>query len=312
MKRVLITGSNGLLGQKITELFSRSKKYEILNTSVEDKPFLPNVDNFHYRQLDITSRSSVLKLIDDILPEVIINTAAVTNVDLCETERALAWRINVKGVENLVYAAKMIGAKIIHFSTDYVFDGKNGPYHESDRPNPLSYYGRTKLASENLLLTSGIPHTIVRTMVLYGVANQVKNNFALWLVDNLGEGKQVRVVGDQICNPTLVDDLAYAVLKIVEFNRDGLYHIAGNDLVSRYDFAVELAKKFKFDKKLIIPIKTSILKQPAPRPMKSGFIILKAETELSIKMSGVEQGLTVFRNQLINARSVDDDPDFMF
>lgn len=300
MNRILITGSNGLLGQKITEIFSRSKKYGILNTSVEEKSFLSNIDTFHYRQLDITKRSSVMKLIDDFLPEVIINTAAVTNVDLCETERALAWRINVTGVENLTYAAKMVGAKIIHFSTDYVFDGKNGPYDETDRPNPLSYYGRTKLASENLLYTSGLAYTIVRTMVLYGVANQVKNNFALWLVDNLGESKQVRVVDDQICNPTFVDDLAYAVLKIVESNRNGLYHIAGNDLVSRYDFAVQLAKKFNFDKKLIVPIKTSILKQPAPRPMKSGFIILKAETELSIKMSDIEQGLTVFRNQLVN------------
>ncbi len=308
MNRILITGSNGLLGQKITGIFSRSKEYEILNTSIEEKSFLPNIDTFHYRQLDITKRSSIIKLIDDFLPDVIINTAAVTNVDLCETERALAWRINVTGVENLIYAAKMVGAKIIHFSTDYVFDGINGPYDETDRPNPLSYYGRTKLASENLLFTSGLEYTIVRTMVLYGVANQVKNNFALWLVNNLSSGKQVRVVDDQICNPTLVDDLAYAILKIVEFNHDGLYHIAGNDLVSRYDFAVQLAKKFNFNKKLIVPIKTSLLKQPAPRPMKSGFIILKAETELSIKMSDIEQGLTVFRNQLVNTPNEFENP----
>ncbi len=308
MNRILITGSNGLLGQKITGIFSRSKEYEILNTSIEEKSFLPNIDTFHYRQLDITKRSSIIKLIDDFLPDVIINTAAVTNVDLCETERALAWRINVTGVENLIYAAKMVGAKIIHFSTDYVFDGINGPYDETDRPNPLSYYGRTKLASENLLFTSGLEYTIVRTMVLYGVANQVKSNFALWLVNNLSSGKQVRVVDDQICNPTLVDDLAYAILKIVEFNHDGLYHIAGNDLVSRYDFAVQLAKKFNFNKKLIVPIKTSLLKQPAPRPMKSGFIILKAETELSIKMSDIEQGLTVFRNQLVNTPNEFENP----
>jgi dTDP-4-dehydrorhamnose reductase len=239
-----------------------------------------------------------MKLVDDFLPEVIINTAAITNVDLCETERALAWKVNVVGVENLVHAARMVGAKIIHFSTDYVFDGKSGPYNEGDRVNPMSYYGRTKLASENVLRTSEIPHTIIRTMILYGIGKQIKDNFALWLVNNLKDNKQVRVVDDQIGNPTLVDDLAYAVLKVVEFDKNGLYHIAGNDLVSRYDFAFALAKKFKLDKNLIIPIKTAILKQPAPRPMKSGFIILKAETELSIKMSGVEQGLTIFQNQL--------------
>lgn len=296
MKRILVIGSNGLLGQKITTLFSKSKQYDLLNASVEEKSFLDE-KNIPYQQLDITKRSSVLKFIDAYQPDVIINTAAVTNVDLCETDRALAWKVNVSGVENLVYGAKMVGAKIIHFSSDYVFDGKNGPYSESDIPNPISYYGRTKLASENVLKLSGIPNVIIRTMILYGIANQVKDNFALWLVNSLSENKQIRVVDDQIGNPTLVDDLAFAVLKIVEYNRSGLFHIAGAELTSRYGFALALAKKFKFSKDLITPIKTSILKQPASRPLKSGFIILKAETELNLKMSNVESGLTVFQNQ---------------
>lgn len=296
MKRILVVGSNGLLGQKITTLFSKSKYYDILNVSVEEKTFLDEKD-LPYQQLDITKRSSVLKFIDTFQPDVIINTAAVTNVDLCETDRALAWKVNVSGVENLVYGAKMVGAKVIHFSSDYVFDGTNGPYSESDTPNPISYYGRTKLASENILKLSGIPHVIIRTMILYGIANQVKDNFALWLANSLSENKQIRVVDDQIGNPTLVDDLAFAVLKIVEYDRSGLFHITGSELVSRYGFALALAKKFKFNKDLITPIKTSILKQPAPRPLKSGLIILKAETDLNIKMSNVENGLTVFENQ---------------
>lgn len=296
MKRILVVGSNGLLGQKITTLFSKSKQYDILSASVEEKTFLDG-KNIPYQQLDITKRSSVLKFIDAYQPEVIINTAAVTNVDLCETDRALAWKVNVSGVENLVYGAKMVGAKVIHFSSDYVFDGKNGPYSESDIPNPISYYGRTKLASENVLKLSEIPFVIIRTMILYGIANQVKDNFAIWLVNSLSENKQIRVVDDQLGNPTLVDDLAFAVLKIVEYNRSGLFHITGSELISRYGFALALAKKFKFNKDLITPIKTSILKQPAPRPLKSGFVILKAETELNLKMSNVENGLTIFQNQ---------------
>lgn len=296
MKRILVVGSNGLLGQKITTLFSKSKHYDILNASVEEKSFLDEKD-YPYQQLDITKRSSVLKFIDAFQPDVIINTAAVTNVDLCETDRALAWKVNVSGVENLVYGAKMVGAKVVHFSSDYVFDGKNGPYSESDIPNPISYYGRTKLASENVLKLSGIPHVIIRTMILYGIANQVKDNFALWLANSLSENKQIRVVDDQIGSPTLVDDLAFAVLKIVEYNRSGLFHITGSELISRYGFALALSKKFKFNKDLITPIKTSILKQPAPRPLKSGLIILKAETDLNLKMSNVENGLTVFQNQ---------------
>ncbi len=243
MKRILVTGSNGLLGQKLAELFSRSANYNLLLTSKQEHSVFDE-ELIRYRQLDTTHKREVQSIIEEFEPEVIVNAAAVTNVDLCETERELAWKANVASVENLVYAAKLTGSKIIQVSTDYVFDGKNGPYSELDRPNPLSYYGRTKLASENVIHAGGIPATIVRTMVLYGAGLNVKANFALWLVQNLGEGKPVRVVDDQIGNPTLADDLAYAILKIVEMDRSGLYHVSGPDLISRYDVAIKLSRNF--------------------------------------------------------------------
>ena len=285
-----------MLGQKTVEIFSRTR-YPLLLLSLEehsvfDQAILP------YRSIDLTRRQEVRKVVDEFEPDVIVHTAAVTDVDLCEKERGLAWQVNVGAVENLSYAAKLTGAKIIHLSTDYVFDGKSGPYNELDRPNPISYYGRTKLASENLLLTSGVQNAIIRTMVLYGLGLNVKSNFALWLYNNLKDGKPLRVVDDQFGNPTLADDLAYAILKIIELERTGVYHIAGSDMISRYDFALILARVFNFNKKLITPVKSSTFIQPAPRPLKSGLIILKAQTELDVKMSGVEHGLTVFKNQL--------------
>lgn len=297
MKRILITGSNGLLGQKLVVLLSRGSDYELLLTSKHESSVFENGE-LPYRQLDISSRNDVRRVVDDFQPDVIINSAAVTNVDLCETEREHAWNVNVGGVENLAIAAKFVGAKIIHLSTDYVFDGKNGPYDEESRPNPVSYYGRTKLASENVLRTNEIPFVIVRTMVLYGVAPRIKVNFVLWLIHELELEKPVRVVDDQYGNPTLADDLAYAILKIIAFEREGVYHIAGSELLSRYEFAVKLAKQFGLNKKLITPVKTFGLKQPAPRPLRSGFITLKAETQLGIKMSNVEQGLMIVKNQL--------------
>ena len=297
MKRILVTGSNGLLGQKLAELFSRSANYNLLLTSKQEHSVFDE-ELIRYRQLDTTHKREVQSIIEEFEPEVIVNAAAVTNVDLCETERELAWKANVASVENLVYAAKLTGSKIIQVSTDYVFDGKNGPYSELDRPNPLSYYGRTKLASENVIHAGGIPATIVRTMVLYGAGLNVKANFALWLVQNLGEGKPVRVVDDQIGNPTLADDLAYAILKIVEMDRSGLYHVSGPDLISRYDVAIKLAEIFSFNKKLITPVKTEEFKQPAPRPLNSGFITLKAEIDLCIKMSNTRQGLLALKNQI--------------
>ncbi|MBI5475362.1 MAG: dTDP-4-dehydrorhamnose reductase [Ignavibacteriales bacterium] len=305
MKKVLITGSNGLLGQKIVELLSHTlyglNLVSLESRSVFDEEILP------YDQLDLTKRQDVRKVVDSFEPDIIVNTAAVTDVDLCEKERGLAWQVNVGSVENLAYAAKLVGAKIIHISTDYVFDGNNGPYTESDRPNPISYYGRTKLASENVLLTSDVPSAILRTMVLYGCGIGIKQNFALWLYNNLSEKKPVKVVDDQIGNPTLVDDLALAILKIIELNKTGIYNIAGKDIVSRYDFALSLANVFSFNKKLITPVKSSIFKQPAPRPLNSGLIILKAQTELNLSMSGIERGITIFKNQLetINAQNSD-------
>lgn len=292
----MITGSNGLLGQKLVEQFSRIDKYNLILTSIEEKSVFDE-KRLMYAQVDTTNRQRLRSIIDEFEPDVIVHTAAFTDVDRCETERELAWRTNVGSVENLVYAAKLVGARLIHISSDYVFDGKKGPYSELDRPNPISYYGKTKLASENVLRMSEIPFTIIRTMVLYGVAQNVKLNFALWVVKELSEGHTIRVVDDQWGNPTLADDLAFAILKVIEMGRTGCYHIAGPDLVNRYEFAVAIAKEFNFNTKRIQPIQTSQLKQPAPRPLRSGFITLKAETDLNLKMSGIQQGIRIFKNQ---------------
>jgi dTDP-4-dehydrorhamnose reductase len=297
MKRVLITGSNGLLGQKFVELLSNSQNYSMLLTSKHDSSVFQE-EFLTYQKLDITQKQKVLAAVDGFEPDLIVHTAAMTDVDRCETERETAWRTNVTGVENLIHAAKFSGTHIIHISSDYVFDGKSGPYIELDRPNPLGYYGRTKLASENLLHTSGISCTILRTMVLYGVGHRVKPNFALWVLKNLRAEKPVRVVDDQIGNPTLAEDVAYAILKVIELKRKGLYHVAGPDLMSRYEFALAVARTFGFNKKLITPVKTSAMKQASPRPLRSGFITLKAETDLDIKLAGVDHGLTVLKNQL--------------
>ena len=296
MKTVFITGANGLLGQAIISLFTRETDYELITSSVEDKPFLEY--GHKYEKLDITNKEEVKKLIGYYEPNVIINCAAYTEVDKCETERELCWRLNVDGVKNIIIAAKKCDAKIIHFSTDYIFDGKNGPYTEDATPNPLSFYGRSKLASENALISSGIEHVIIRTMVLYGIGNTIKKNFALWLVETLKKKQAVTIVTDQIGNSTIADDLAYGTYKIIEKNRTGIYNIAGKDILSRYDFALKLCEVFGFDKKLVSPILTSELSQPAPRPLNSGLIVLKAEADLGIKLMDSLESLRLLKIQL--------------
>ena len=297
MRRVLITGANGLLGQKLTEFFARERGYEVLLTSRHPDSVFSH-EQIDYTPLDITAKREVRDLLLSFRPELIINAAALTGVDICETNRDLSWRVNVTGVENLIDAAKRVGSKIIQLSSDYVFDGKSGPYDENGRPNPVNYYGKTKLASENALHISKLPHVIIRTMILYGTGRQIKQNFALWLLERLQDNNSITVAGDQVGSPTLVDDLAYGILKVVEEDKDGIYHISGCELISRYDFALKLAKVFGLDSSSIKAEKTARLNQLAARPLKSGFITLKAESGLGLRTMNVDQGLQTLKSQV--------------
>jgi dTDP-4-dehydrorhamnose reductase len=299
MNRILICGANGLLGQRLSLMLSTQTDYEVLNTSVE-RSFVYDNKLFDYNQLDIANRSDVKSLISSFQPDVILNAAAVTNVDWCESNREEAWKANVSAVKNLAEASRKVGAQLIHVSTDYIFDGKNGPYDETAKPNPLGYYGKTKLASENAIRSAMIRHTIVRTMVLYGSGIGVKANFALWVVNSLKAGKQIQVVDDQHGNPTFVGDLAMAMIKAFELNREGIFHVGGGDQLSRYDFARQAAEVFNLDASLIKRIKTSDLAQASPRPMISGFITLKAETQLGMHFLTAKEGLILLKHELQN------------
>jgi dTDP-4-dehydrorhamnose reductase len=302
MKRILICGSNGLLGQRLALMLSSQTDYEVLNTS-QERSFVFDDRLFDYTQLDITKKGDVKSLISSFHPTAILNAAAATNVDWCEVHRDEAWKVNVVGVENLVEAARKVGSRLVHISTDYVFDGSRGPYSEDDTPCPISYYGKSKLASENAVRIGGIPYTILRTIVLYGAGIGIKENFPLWVVRNLKAGNHIRCVDDQISNPTHVSDLAFAVVKGFELNRDGIYHVCGKDRASRYDFALRVADVFALDAGLINRVKTADLKQEAPRPLLSGFVTLKAQTELGLNPMDMTQGLTVLKREMQAAGS---------
>lgn len=293
--RILITGSNGMLGQRAVQFYSSKENVELLATSVEDKSV---VDSVEYIQSDIKDRESIKKLIYDYCPDFIIHTAAFTNVDLSEKLREEAWKINVKGVEYIGEAARAIDAHIIHISTDYIFDGKKGPYDENAPPNPVGYYGRTKLASENAIRISGTFFTILRTNVLYGIAPNSRPDFVRWVVNSLRNKQEIRIVKDQIGNPTFIDDLVQAINKIIEFRKTGVYNIGGKEFLSRYDFTLRIADYFGLDKRIIIPITTEELKQPARRPLRSGLLILKAETELGYKPHTITEALSAMKKEL--------------
>ena len=286
--KVLITGSNGLLGQKLVKTFSSDHQTTGIDLQIES--FIPE-ENFTYQNLSIFQTENLAGFIYTLNPEVVINTAAYTDVDNCEDNKELAWETNVEGVKNLADLCRIMNAKLIQLSTDYIFDGEEGPYSEDDTPNPVGYYGLTKLESEKEIFERKIDFLIVRTNVLYGKGENLRPNFVLWLIQKLSSKEKVRIVTDQYNNPTLADNLADAIKEAIEKNISGILNIAGSEYLSRYDFALKVAKKFNFDKNLISPALTSELKQKAPRPHRGGLKIDKAKKLLKTELLDVEKGL---------------------
>lgn len=294
-RRIIITGANGMLGQRLFEFYSTLNDVELLVSSIENDFVFKNQN---YIQADISNRNELKKVIYDFCPDFIINAAAYTNVDKSESERETAWKINVKGVEYITETARVLDSHIVHISSDYIFDGKNGPYTENDIPNPLGYYGRTKLASENVLKISGTKNTILRTNVLYGTAKYSRSDFVKWVVESVRAGKEIRIVDDQFNNPTFIDDLVQAINKVIELRKEGIYNIGGSEVLSRYDFTMIIADFFNLDKYLIEKIQTEDLDQTARRPLKSGLITIKAQSELGYKPHSIIQSLELMKREL--------------
>jgi dTDP-4-dehydrorhamnose reductase len=242
-------------------------------------------------RMDITNLEEAKHVITEAKPDMVVHAAAETDVDKCESSRTEAWRVNVEGTRHIAEACNAIGAKMIFISTDYVFDGEKGSYTEEDAVNPISYYGLTKLAGEELVKENCRDYVIVRASVLYGW-HPWKLNFATWVIGSLKRGRQISVVEDHYSSPTLSDNLGEAILKIVEKSIRGIYHTAGSERISKYEFALKIAEVFELDKTLIKPIKMRDLKVwIARRPRDSSLCVDKARRELEVKLLNVVEGL---------------------
>lgn len=285
--RVLITGSNGLLGQHLIKLLIETTAFEIIATGKGEcrLPFKPS-NLYKYYSLDITDGIAVNDLVPFHKPDVIIHAAAKTQPDPCELNPIECWNINVTATRFLVSVAESINARFIYISTDFIFDGTTGPYKETDIPNPVNYYGSSKLAAEKAVIESNPDSyrenwTIVRTVLLYGnilVGN--RSNIISWVKENLENNKPIKVVSDQWRTPTYLEDLAKGILLVVEKNAFGIYHISGEEGMSPYDMATAVADYLHLDKSLMTKVNADTFTQPAQRPLKTGFIIDKAKKEL--------------------------------
>ncbi len=296
--KILITGSNGLLGQKLVKLLANKDNLELLATSkgvnrINDK------SGYQYQSLDITNKEQVLSVVNGFRPNAIINTAAMTNVDTCEADKELCWDLNVNAVKYFIEASEKNDSHLIHLSTDFVFDGEKGPYKEDDQPNPLSYYGQSKYEAEKLLQASNIKWSIARTIIVYGVVDDMsRSNIVLWAKEALEKGNPLTIVDDQFRSPTLAEDLAMGCWLIAKKQAQGIYHLSGKDLMSILDLVYRVADFYGLDKSVIAPIKSESLNLAAKRPSKTGFILDKAINDLEYNPFSFEEGLAELTEQL--------------
>lgn len=291
-KKILITGSNGLLGQKLVKHLLLSDEFDFLATS-SGKNRIEKYSDFKYQSMDITNESEVCEVIETYKPDVVINTAAMTNVDACESDKDGCWKLNVHAVRFLFEVCKKINAHFIHLSTDFIFDGKNGPYAEDDMPNPLSYYGESKWAAEKLLIEDDYTNwAIARTIIVYGIGdNMSRSNIVLWAKSALEKGDPLTIVDDQFRSPTFADDLAKGCLLIADSNAKGIYHLSGKDQMSILELVNRVADFYKLDSSIVSPIKSLSLNQAAKRPPVTGFILDKAVNDLGYNPVSFEEGL---------------------
>lgn len=297
-KKILITGSNGLLGQKLVALYLSEGKDEIIATARGDNR-LPTSEGYTYQSLDITKKEEVDSVIAQYKPDVIIHTAAMTNVDQCESEKEACWELNLTAVGHLCDAAVQHDAFLLHLSTDFIFDGEDGPYNEEAAANPISFYGWSKLAAEKLIMASKAKWAIARTILVYGIAHDMsRSNIILWVKNSIESGKTINVVTDQWRTPTLAEDLAKGCALIAEKEAEGVFNISGKELLNPYEMAIKTADYFGLNKDQIKKADASTFSQAAKRPPRTGFDITKAETVLGYKPKTFEEGIALLAAQI--------------
>jgi dTDP-4-dehydrorhamnose reductase len=301
--RVLITGANGLLGQALVTRMSGMPDYDVLATARDDR-LKARGASCGYAPLDVTDAGAVSDMMEDFAPTVVVNCAAMTQVDDCETDRERCRRVNAEAVETLADECRRAGARLVQLSTDFVFDGTDGPYAEDARPAPVNYYGEAKLAGENAARSVGTGKwAIARTVLVYGTGHALgRSNILLWLLGELQAGRPVQVVTDQIRTPTYVTDLAAGVEKMVRHEASGIYHLAGRELVSVHEFAQTVAEVYGLDTSLVEETDRTAFTQTAERPPVTGLITLKAETELSYRPRALRPALRHLRARLPTAQ----------
>jgi dTDP-4-dehydrorhamnose reductase len=295
--KILITGANGLLGQKLVSLYAEKNESDVLLVTARSP--LTFAFSGAFELMDVTDKHAILNVFEKHKPDVVIHTAAMTQVDDCETQRDACRLNNVTAVHYLTEACTWYDSHFIHVSTDFIFDGTEGPLPEDATPNPVNYYGQSKWEAEKIVQATNLKWCILRTVLVYGITKDMsRSNIVLWVKQSLENGKKIKVVDDQWRTPTLAEDLAMGCYLAAAKKATGIYNISGKNFVTPYEIAIKTAQHFGLDVSLIEKTDGSQFKQVAKRPAKTGFIITKAEKELGYKPHSLQEGIALLGKQL--------------
>ena len=290
--KLLITGASGLYGSKLAQI-ALTKNYEVYSSDIQSRVVYGN-----FVKLDVSVKGQIEEAFKTIKPDVVVHAASLTDVDKCELNKEIAWKVNIEGTKNIVEAAKITGSFLIYISTDYIFNGKTGRYKETDKPGPINYYGLTKLKAEEIVKNQ-TEYFIARPSVIYGAAPAAgKINFALWLIEALRKNERVKIVTNQWNTPTLNTNLAEMTLEVIKRRLTGTYHLCGATRVSRLEFAELIADVFGLKKSLIDSVLSSQFMWPAKRPIDSSLDISKANMTLESKPLELREALKSLKFEL--------------
>lgn len=297
--KILLTGSNGLLGQKLVALLHQEPGVALVATARGANRLADLYPEVRFVPLDVTDAGQVRQVLADEQPTHLIHTAAMTQVDECELNQAACWTQNVTAVEYLASTCADLGIHLIHLSTDFIFNGQEGPLAEDAEPDPISHYGASKLAAERLVrATPGLRWAIARTVLVYGtVHGGGRSNIVLWVRDSLRKGQKIKVVSDQWRTPTLAEDLALGCWLLALHSAQGIYHISGRELLTPYQMAQQVAAFFELDATLLEQVDASTFTQPAKRPPRTGFLIEKAGQDLGYQPRTFKEGIALLAQQ---------------
>ena len=297
--KILLTGSNGLLGQKLVALLHDNPEVELVATARGDNRLAAAYPHLRFLPLDVTAAAQVQQVLAQERPTHLIHTAAMTQVDECELNQEACWTQNVTAVEHLAATCARLDIHLTHLSTDFIFNGQQSLLTEDATPDPLSHYGHSKLAAERAVQrTPGLRWAIARTVLVYGTLTAgSRSNIVLWVRDSLSKNQAIKVVDDQWRTPTLAEDLALGCWLLARQSAQGIYHLSGPELLTPYEMARQVAAHFQLDAALLERVDSRTFTQPARRPPRTGFCIAKAVRELGYAPRTFAEGIALLARQ---------------